>query len=170
MIKSQDLRKNNLFVLVFLCAITVCFACWKYSFSGKTSLPGIETISIPLFTDHSNELQVRDKLQSLLISTFLDENIFKVVGQNQADAVLSGVIENISDEAASLTRQEEVRQWELRVTVQVKLENRKTGQIIMRERLTGLGFYKELVERDEAIDTALQQLTQDISNKIVSGW
>lgn len=167
------MRNNKIkYILLFgvlLSMLSVFYSCWYYSFSGK-SLPGIESIAVPLFTDIKGEIQVRDKLQSMLISTFQDENILKVVGQNQADAVLNGVIEDIRDDPTALDRQEQARQWELRIVVQVKLENRKTGKVILTERITGLGFYKELPERDEAIDQALKQLARDISNKIVSGW
>ena len=166
---SVNIIKHMLLIGVLVSMLSGYYSCWYYSFSGK-SLPGIESISIPLFTDRTGEIQIRDNLQSMLINTFQNENILKVVGQNQADAVLNGVIENIRDDPTSPDRQEQARQFELRVIVQVKLENRKTGKVILTERITGLGFYKELPERDEAINQALNQLARDISNKIVSGW
>jgi len=155
--------------LLIFSLLSCYFSCWYYSFSGK-SLPGVESIAIPLFTDRTGEIQIRDKLQSMLISTFQNENILKVVGQNQADVVLSGVIEDTRDEPTAPDRQEQARQFELRIIVQIKLENKKTGKVMLTERITGLGFYKELTERDEAIDQALNQLARDVSNKIVSGW
>lgn len=163
------ISKYKLLLTLVLIASSAHYSCWYYSFTGK-SLPGIETIAIPLFADRTPEIQVRDKLQSMLISTFQDENILKVVSQNQADAVLNGIIESINDVATAFTKQEEARQWELRLVVQIKLENKNTGKVILAERLTGLGFYKDLIERDEAIDQAIRQITRDISNKIVSSW
>lgn len=165
--------KINRFKQIHVIGFSACclmFSCWYYSFTGR-GLPGIETISIPLFADRTTEIQVRDKLQNMLISFFQDENILKVVGENQADAVLSGVLEVIEDVPTAINRQEEAQQFELRISVQIKFENRKTGKIIVNERLTGIGFYKDpLAERQEAITQALTQLTRDISNKLLSGW
>ncbi|MCH7781649.1 hypothetical protein IID62_01140 [candidate division KSB1 bacterium] len=158
-------------IVLTVCILPVSFLyCWYYSFTGQ-GLPGVETISIPLFTDRTKEVQVREKLQNLMIGYFQDENILRVVGINQADAVLNGVIESIEDVPTALTKAEEAQQWELRVNVRIKFEEKKTGKVLVSESFTGVGFYKDPVsEREQAINDALVQLIRDISNKIVSGW
>lgn len=157
--------------LVIICVIPASFLyCWYYSFTGQ-GIPGVKTIAIPLFADRTKEIQVREKLQNLMIRYFQDENILKVVGINQADAILKGVIESIDDVPTALTKQEEAQQWELRVNVQIKFEQKNTGKVLVSESLTGIGFYSDPVsERDAAIEEALIKLIRDISNKIVSGW
>jgi len=161
------MQKKVVFFVVCV-SVSLC-SCWYYSFSGK-SLPGIKTIAIPPFANQSPEVQIRDRLQSMLISTFQNENILKVVGENEADVVLRGVIEEVKDVPTAPTRKEEARQFELRIVVRIKLENKKTGKQMQNEQLSRIGFYKELQLRDDAIDQALQQLSRDIANKILSNW
>lgn len=165
----KNSTKKKIFLTV--CIIPASFLyCWYYSFSGQ-GIPGVETIAIPLFANRTKEVQVREKLQNMMIGYFQDENILKIVGANQADAILSGVIESIDDVPTALTKQEDAQQFELRVNVQIKFEERITGKVLVAERLTGVGFYSDPVsEREDAINEALIQLIRDISNKIVSGW
>jgi len=161
------MQKKVLSLLIF--AVLCFLGCWYYSFSGKP-LTGVKTIAIPPFADRTSEVQIRDRLQSMLISTFQNENVLKVVGQNEADVILNGVIEEIKDVPTAPTRQEEARQFELRVVVRIKVENKKTGKTMLTEQVNSIGFYKDLQQRDTAMEQALQQLSRDIVNKVLSNW
>ncbi|MFC1513810.1 LPS assembly lipoprotein LptE [candidate division KSB1 bacterium] len=167
-----NVRKLNKIVLLFVTLSVFMFMdCWYYSFSGK-SLPGIESVAIPLFDlrNNANEVEIRDKLQNSLVSKFQNENILKVVSRNQADSILEGVIENIEDNPTAINIQEQAQQWELKITVQFKLEVTKSGKVIVNEKVVGMGLYTDLQQRDQAVEDAVKQLIQDISDKIVSGW
>ena len=165
------------YYLKILILYTVCIgtvSCWSYSFSEK-ALPGIDTIAVPLFIDRTNENQIRERLQSSIITIFMDENVFSVVGQNQADAILSGAIEVIRDVPTQINRNEFASQFEIQITVLVKLEEKNSGNVLLSERLLGTGLYTEPLgegegSRDVAVNQALEQITRDIIDKISSGW
>ena len=162
----------KIFLMYALCIGTV--SCWSYSFSEK-ALPGVDAIAVSLFTDRTNENQIRELLQNSIITTFVDENVFSIVGQNQADAILSGVIELIGDVPTQLNRSEFASQFEVQITVLVKLEEKNSGNVLLSERLLGTGLYTEPLgegegSRDAAVNQALEQITRDIIDKISSGW
>jgi len=162
-------RKKGIFFLCVISALTGTFSCWYYSFSGK-SLPGVESISIPLFDDRSQEFQLKDKLQLRIINTFQEENLLRIEGPNSADVILKGVILSVKDEPAAVSREEKIERTEVHIDVEIKLEERKSGKVLLQERVTGIGFYKTTLERDKAIEEAIAFLTRDIANKVLSGW
>ncbi len=167
--------KNNLLNLTLVCVFIFGFiSCWSYSFSEK-ALPGVESIAVQLFNDRTDEIQLRERLQNSIITIFVDENIFTIVGQNQADALLSGVIESLQDVATDLASNERASQFEVQINVLVKLAGSNSGDVILSERVKGSGLYRELLgsgegSRDAAISQALEQVTRDIIDKISSGW
>ncbi len=160
---------------ILICILTIgSVSCWSYSFSEK-ALPGVESIAVQLFNDRTDEIQLSERLQNSIITIFVDENIFTIVGQNQADALLSGVIESILDVATDLASNERASQFEVQINVLVKLADRNSGDVIVSERVKGSGLYTELLgsgegSREAAISQALEQVTRDIIDKISSGW
>ncbi|MFC1729890.1 LPS assembly lipoprotein LptE [candidate division KSB1 bacterium] len=160
--------KKHFTVISTAVLLTGMLSCW-YSFTGR-GLPGVESVAIPLFIDRTQEFRLSDKLQAQLISIFQEENILRIESDERADAILSGVIVRIVDSPRSVSRNELAEQSEVTIEVEIKLENRETGQVIMNERVRGVALYGAVSERDAAIDEALVVLTREISNKILSGW
>lgn len=157
---------------VVLCTIMVCLlfnSCWYYSFTGK-ALPGIESVAIPLFEDRTAEFRIKEKLQAQLQNTFLEENIFKIASPNNADAILNGVIVSVQDRPVEITEQIRASRTEVRITVKVTLEEKKSGKVIFEQQVSGIGHYQDVNERDEALDEAIEQLTTDIANRVLSDW
>jgi len=168
--RSIQIKYAFLFsVFIISMALTSGLSCFYYSFSGK-SIPDVESVAIPLFTDKTLEFQLKDRLQLKLIETFQEENLFKIESADRADAILNGVIISVEDQLAAVDRQERAEQTELHITVEIKFENRTTGKVILNERVYGIGFYKSVPERSAAIDQAIEQLTREITDKMLSGW
>ncbi|MFC1492642.1 LPS assembly lipoprotein LptE [candidate division KSB1 bacterium] len=158
--------KKIVFILPVISLVFV--SCW-YSFTGK-ALPGIESVAIPLFEDRTAEFQIKEKLQAQLQSTFLEENIFKITSPAAADAVLNGVIVSVGDRPVSITDQVRASRTEVRITVRITLEEKKTGKIIFEQQVAGVGHYTDVNERDSALEEAIGQLTTDIANRVLSDW
>ncbi|MCP4724517.1 MAG: LptE family protein [bacterium] len=159
--------KKILFVSTIISLAFV--SCWYYSFTGK-ALPGIESVAIPLFEDRTAEFQIKEKLQAQLQTTFLEENIFKITSPNDADAVLNGVIVSVLDKPVSITDQVRASRTEVRITVRITLEEKKSGLVIFEQQVSGIGHYTEVNEREDALDEAIEQLTTDIANRVLSDW
>ncbi|MFC1564485.1 LPS assembly lipoprotein LptE [candidate division KSB1 bacterium] len=158
---------NRKFLFILLSGL-LFNSCW-YSFTGK-ALPGIESVAIPLFEDRTAEFQIKEKLQAQLQTTFLEENIFKITSVTNADAVLNGVIVSVQDRTVSISDQLRAASTEVRITVSVTLEEKKTGKVIFKQQVSGVGNYTVVSQRESALEEAIEQLTTDIANRVLSDW
>lgn len=166
---KMKIKRPQNYLLFALIILSGSVSCWYYSFTGK-SLPGVESVYIPVFTDRSVEFQLKDMIQQQLIKTFQEENIFKIESADNADAILNGVILPVQDRPATVNKDERTEMTEVYIAVEFKLEDRKTGKVIIQEKVNGVGFYETTLERDNAIAEALIKLTQEIANKILTNW
>jgi len=147
----------------------ISLSCFQYSFTG-TSIPGINSIAIPIFEDRSNEQRLKEKLNESLVNKFLKDNSLKISTRENADGVIDGVITRVVDKPSSLEKSERARQFELHIYLDVKFENKETGKVIFEQTFDGFSTYADLSQRKEAVNEAVEKLSTDILNKIISGW
>ena len=153
-------------LLVGLCSA----GCGLYSFSGAVP-GGVETVAVPLFDNQTAEYGIREQITDALISRFVQDNIVKVVDIGRAEAILRGTIVRISDEPYAIQQSETVDEYRIIVTIRVILEDAGTGDAIWTQDFSEWGNYPGgSLERDTGIAVAITKLTEDISNKVVSGW
>lgn len=146
--------------------------CGLYSFSGAVP-GGVEMIAVPLFDNLTSEYGIRERLTDAVIDRFVRDDIVKVVDLGRAEAVLRGTITRINDDPFTYQATETVTEYRIIVTVSVELEDTKTGEAIWAQEFSQWGTYPLAggsTGRDEGLNTAIEKLTEDISNKVVSGW
>lgn len=146
--------------------------CGLYSFSGAVP-GGVEMIAVPLFDNLTSEYGIREQLTDAVIDRFLRDNIVKVVDLGRAEAVLRGTITRINDDPYTYQATETVTEYRIIVTVTVVLEDTKTGDAIWTQEFSQWGTYPLAggsTGREDGLNTAIEKLTEDISNKVVSGW
>ena len=144
-------------------------ACGHYSFSG-VRVPGVASIAIPVFEDQSGEFQIREQLTNRLVERFLTENTLPVVAPDDADSILRGTILRVEDNPVSLRTNETAQQFELYIYVQVRYENQRTHETLFEDRLSGRGTFDEPASRELGIELAIEKLSEDLLNKVISGW
>lgn len=143
--------------------------CFKYSFTGG-GLPGINSISIPMADDKTNEFQLRENVTNALIDKFMQDGNLKLEDVNNSDSILRCSIQSINDRAAGIDRNESASQFELNIRVSIILEERATGKEIIKATISGKGIYSDLSERNSALEEAIDKLTSDILEEIISAW
>ena len=121
--------------------------------------PGINSIAIPVFDDVSSEFQIREKITSSVIEKFIIDNNLKVVSLEEADSILKG-----------LRADETAKAFELYVYLKLEYQDRKSKKIIFQKNLRGRGTYSDPSQRDDGIDEAVDKISTDILNLIISGW
>lgn len=157
---------KKIFLILILCNLfTSCY----YSFKGK-GMPGIESITISQFEDRTAEFQIREKLESQLIQTFQQENVFKIRPAESADATLNGIILSVRDVPRAIGKNEVASQTEVSVNVQITLIQKATGKKLFSQNFTALALYTDISNRDVAIEKAIDELTRNIADRIVSDW
>jgi outer membrane lipopolysaccharide assembly protein LptE/RlpB len=147
--------------------------CGYYSFSGAVP-GGVKTISVPLFDNNTSEFGIREQLTDAVVERFLRDNIVKVVDLGHAQAVLRGTILRVTDEPYTFQETETVQEYRVLVTITVMMEDTETGEAMWTQQFSEWGTYplssSGSAERDTAVADAISKLTEDISNKVVSGW
>lgn len=156
--------------LIALTAIAGCI----YSFSGSTLPSHLKTVEIPLFSNHSLEPNVADEVTQELSKDLLSSNLLKVVQKN-GDAEISGNVTSYVNTpytyGASETRQVNVTQYVVRITVDVEFMDKKKDEAIYKGTVTGEGIYDLQKENEQqGKSKAIKQLVQLIMQNSVQGW
>ncbi len=160
--------KNSIWLLM----IFFLSACGYYSFKG--SLPShIKSIAIPLFDNQTPDPGVPEKLNQLLRDDFINDNTLKVVDESKADLLLTGTIQPIRVQPAVVRTGEEVTQDKLVVTVKIKCQDLKTSKVLFEKsfsQYSPLAVTAGLEEREQAINSALKIIAEDVLNSTLGAW
>lgn len=152
--------------------LVVLSGCWYYSFSG--SLPShLNTIAIPLFDDRTAYPNIRENLSNKVIDSFIADNRLKITNEDMADLLLTGTINSISEQAATVGAGEVVKEYNLIVSVRVKCEDLKLAKVLFDKTIqhkVRMPAEGGIEERDKAIEEALEAITEDIINSTFSIW
>ena len=171
--KIIAMRMQIIGILLTAVLIGIGAGCGYYSFSGAVP-GGVKTVAIPLFDNNTSEFGIREQLTDAVVERFLRDNIVKVVDLSQAQAILRGAILRVTDEPYTFQETETVQEYRVLVTITVSMEDTETGEEMWKQQFSEWGTYPlstgGSAERDVAVTDAISKLTEDISNKVVSGW
>ena len=175
--------KNNafssaIFVLFIITPLTNFTSCGVYSFTGASVPAHIKTIAIPITDDRSGsgEPGLRESLTNTLIQKFIDDNTLRVTERSNANAVLECVITGFSDAPAVVSagaNTDNITVRRITITVQVTYKDLVKKKNIFDKAFSNYGDYPPLenvTERTNAINTAVDKITEDILLDTVSGW
>jgi outer membrane lipopolysaccharide assembly protein LptE/RlpB len=146
-----------------------------YSFKGGSVPPHLKTISIPLFDDQSGsgEPGLRENFTNKLIESFRQDNSLQLADRAHADAVLEGIIQSVVSTPLVVTTGETLSKQRLTITVKVTYQDVKIKKTVYDKQFSEYGDYDVSggpAQRQAAITTALDKLTEEILNDTVSGW
>jgi len=162
---------QSMVIFAFVLSALMC-GCGIYSFSG--AVPGdIKSIAIPLLENQTAEFGIQETITDALVAGFQREGILKIVDEARADAILHGIILRIDDTPYTYSTDEQVSEYQFRITCEIALENTRTSEDLWKQSFTAWGNYTysgSLADRQIGIDAAVRKLTEDILNRIVSNW
>lgn len=151
------------------------FGCGAYSFTGASVPEHLKTIAIPIAEDKSPAALpgLRESLTDNLIQKFISDNSLQVTERSTANATLECVITSVVDAPAIVSAGEEITSRRLTINVKVIYKDLVQRKTIFEKEFKNHGDYPpgEVVnKRPDAIDTAIDKLTEDILLAVVSGW
>lgn len=157
--------------------LLLVFVSGCYSFSTASLPAHLQTLSIPLFSDRSaaGVAQLAVTITEELIETVETRSSLEIeVNRDRADAVLEGVLVSFTDEPGQLSSETE-RALTNRITIVVEaacLDQVEGTPLFGKTRFIGFGDYTagNYALQQEAIEASLEQITEDIFNKMISGW
>jgi len=173
--KTPHLSPALLFLL-FISPIIINFGgCGIYSFTGASVPKHIRTITIPVAQDRSGsgEPALNEQFTNMLIQKFIDDNTLQIVNKNNANSVLECTITSLTDAPAVVSAGENVTSRRVTIVVQAVYRDLVQRKTIFDKSFSNYGDYAasgSISERKNAIQTALDKITQDILLDTVSGW
>lgn len=149
----------------------------RYSFTGTSIPPGVNTIYIPFFADQSNsgigDLNVR--LNDALIERFINQSRLQLANNaSSADAILEGVIISYADQPFSIGGDERADQNEVTISVRATFIYTENEEPEWNKTFSGNFTYDPtedpIAGENNAANNALQQIANNMFNDAVSNW
>jgi hypothetical protein len=162
--------------LLFINSIILnLIGCCVYSFTGAAVPEHLQTIALPISDDRSGagEPGLRELLTERLTQKFIEDNTLQVTERTAADAILECTITSLNDAPAIVTAGESIASRRVTITVQVVYRDLVKRKTIYEKSFSGYGDYTSagnISERQEAIEKAVDNITEDILLDTVSGW
>jgi outer membrane lipopolysaccharide assembly protein LptE/RlpB len=120
---------------LFLTFFAVLMAGCGYQMVGKETHvpPGINSISIPTFVNQTFEPGIEVPFTQGFLREFIQDRRVKVVGRDEADSVLEGVIKSFQIYSVSYDRSGIALEYQTTVVIDLTLR-KKTGEILWMEK------------------------------------
>lgn len=155
-----------------------CFSgCMKYSFTGASIPPGVNTIYIPFFPDQSNSGlgDLSNRMNEVLINRFINQSRLQLANNEaDADAVLDGVITSYSNRPFSIGGNEQSNQNEVSITVRATFKYATENEPEWSTSFTGKNTYDPSDDpingENGAATRALEQVANNMFSDAVSNW
>lgn len=169
-------RTLNIIIFLFIFLSVVNFTgCCVYSFTGASVPQHLKTIAIPTAEDRSGsgEPGLKELLTQQLTQKFINDNTLQVTEKVNADAQLDCIILPLSDAPAVVSAGENVQVRRITINVQVTYKDLVKRKTIFDKKFTNFGDYPSggtISQRKDAIQTAIDLITEDILLDTVSGW
>lgn len=169
-------------------------ACGYYSMAGSIP-PHIKSIAIPLVRNQTSEFGIAEQITDDLQNRFIEENILKVVDEDQADSILRGTIVSVADKVHTFTREESVQEYRLTIKMELEWYDAVKDVVLLKKTYTGWGAYgvsgdistdnidndgDGLIDGDDddevgeprefATRVAVNQIAVEILDEIVASW
>ncbi len=160
-------------IVLFLLAFLLVFSgCGYYSFKGALP-PHAKSIAIPLFDDRTSYPDAREYITNAVTDAFIVDNTLKIVDEGQADLVMRGTIQSISQRTAAVTTGEVASGYKIIVRIKLVVEDKVLNKNMVEKNLEQYEFLDAgagLDERNEAVQQALDLLVDDIFNATLASW
>ncbi len=149
-------------------------SCGIYSFKGSLP-PHIKSIAIPDFEDRTAEFELGAIVTEQVRNGFIKEKILDLVVIDKSHSVLYCTIKSINDKPAVFSETETGESVdEYRVTIQIETEWKDLvkDKEIFKKTISGFSEYdpNSMEERQVAIEKAIEKITEDIIEQILSDW
>ncbi|MGB9663882.1 MAG: LptE family protein [Ignavibacteria bacterium] len=160
---------------IFYILISFILAGCSYSFTGSSIPPDMKTIAIPVFDDMSGytEAGLRENLTNSLIQKFIQDNSLQVVDRKLSDTILEGVILSVRDEPFVIAGNEQVNSRRVLIQVKVRFSDQRSKKHYWEKNFSQYADYSAeggIFAKQQAIQKAIENLTEDILISTVSDW
>lgn len=168
-------RYFGAFLLLFVVSVMLNFYGCFYSFTGASVPSHMQTVAIPIVEDRSGsaEAGLSESFTSILIRKFIDDNTLQVSERANADGVVENTIVSLSDNPVVITPGEVIANRRITIAVRTVFRDLVTRKVVFDRQFSNYGDYSTddyYTNRQTAIQTAIDRITDDILIGTVSNW
>jgi hypothetical protein len=166
----------RLLIFLFIILSVISFeGCFSYSFTGASVPSHLKSIAIPIAEDRSGSGQpgLSEMLTNSLTQKFIDDNTLQVTEKNKANAILNCSIISLTDAPTIITGNEQVQTRRITITVQAVYRDLVKRKTVFEKNFSEYGDYPSggsMSSRNDAIQNAIDKISDDILLDVVSGW
>jgi len=186
------LKKLN--YIVSLLSIFIISSCGYYSMAGSIP-PHIKSIAIPLVNNQTAEFGIAENITDNIIEVFNEENILRIVDEENADSILQGTIISLDDAPYTFSSEEAVSEYRINITMEITWKDIENDVDLLKKRYSGWGAYGlsgdintdgidndgdgKIDEEDDdefgeprsfATKIAITKIAEDVVNNILTSW
>ncbi len=156
-------------------ALTASGGCASYQVGQATLFrPDIRTVHVPVFESDSLRRNLGERLTEAVVKEIESRSPYKVVGSPDADSILTGRIVAETKRAVAENRNDDVRDIETDMTVEVRWISRR-GEMLMQRSSLPFGPLNMAVAEDvqffpeagQSLQTAQQAVIEQLAREIV---
>jgi hypothetical protein len=126
------MNRQIIFALMAIAGVAVGLGC---GYTTKSSLDDqYQTIFVSAFENVSKEYDLQAPLTNAIIRKFMNDTRLEVVGYDEADLVLEGVITDYSLKGLTYDDEDRVTQFLCAVEAGARLTDRRTGDVVWQEK------------------------------------
>jgi len=169
-------------LLILLLAVASC----GYHFSGTGAIvpEGAKKLAVPVFLNTTNEPYVDVDVTQAVIEEFMTDGRLRIVGPEEADLVLRGIITKYEATPLSYTvfnGQTYVQQYRISIVVEASLEDLRAKKILWKQPGVESTFLSDYavtmqnvaatrVSKDAAVKKAAQDIAWTLRSRVLEGF
>jgi hypothetical protein len=141
---------------------------------GGNFQPDVRTVHVPVFQSFSNRRGLEYQLTEAVQKQIKTRTPFRLAKEPHAQTRLTGRIIEMKKNVLGETPQDDPRQLQLRLAVEVTWEDLQTGQILAQQQIPLAPSIRQLVSQSEfapevgqSLATGTQQAVDDLATQIV---
>ncbi len=180
---ERGTRRRAVIILLLTALLAVPASSCGYHLSGRGSLipEGARTIAVPALINKTFEPFVDVEVTAAVVNEFIADGRLKVVDVDRADVVLYGTIMKFQLTALSYTANAFAQQYQVRLVLDARLEDRRTKQILWQENGIESVFISDYpvtvgdisatkAAKEGAIRKASQDIAWTLRSRVLEGF
>jgi len=161
------------FALAFLAP-----GCGVYS-TNPGLLPGhIKTLAVPAFDNRTVQVGLDQEITQAVITRFVEDNHLRVVGEGEANAVLTGAVIDYKNTVFGFTGREQAQEYRVQIAVAVRLLDKVKNRELWRDEnlIKTQNYYVVAVPGQTAQDEvsgrqeAIRKIADEILSRTIENW
>jgi len=172
---NRRARRSGI-ALVFL--LLLAPGCGVYS-TNPGLLPGhIKTLAVPAFDNRTVQVGLDQEITQAVITRFVEDNHLRVVGEGEANAVLTGAVIDYKNTVFGFTGREQAQEYRVQIAVSVRLLDKVKNRELWRDEnlIKTQNYYVVDVPGQTAQDEvsgrkeAIRKIADEILSRTIENW